>query len=223
MFGPDNKLITGDLPGATSRFIESYYQDKAVALWTPGAAGDQNPVVSTWDLDDVLTHKIREPGEAGFQLNDSYGRLLGEEAIRAASDAQNATSSVSIREASQDVTCPGSRYDAAARQRVETQPQTLHMDLLMLNNIALAGVAAEVVTNIYYHLKQASPLTNTILVSLNNGRLTYIPDDAAYDAPIFEVRASSLSRGCGESAIVGTFVHLIDQALATGAGFESPN
>jgi hypothetical protein len=28
-----------------------------------------------------------------------------------------------------------------------------------------AGVAAEVVTNIYYHLKQASPLANTILVS----------------------------------------------------------
>jgi hypothetical protein len=30
----------------------------------------------------------------------------------------------------------------------------VHMDLLMINDIALSGVAAEVVTNIYNHLKQ---------------------------------------------------------------------
>jgi hypothetical protein len=217
MFGPDNTLITGDLPGSTSRAVENYYQDKVVALWAPGAAGDQNPIVSSWDLDDVLTRKVREPGEAGFQLGEAYGRLLGEEAIRAAVDAKDATSAVSIWSASKDVTCPGSRYDAKTRGRIDTTPQTLHMDLLMINNVALAGVAAEVVTNIYYHLKQASPLANTILVSLNNGRLTYIPDDAAYDAPIFEVRASSLARGCGEGAIVNTFVDLINQRLATGS------
>jgi hypothetical protein len=214
MLGPDNKLITGDLPGTTSRFIESYYQDKVVALWTPGAAGDQNPIASSWDLDDVLTHKVREPGEAGFQLSDAYGRLLGEEAIRAADSSKGASPEVSIWSASRDVTCPGSRYDAKTGQRTDTEPQTIHMDLLMLNNIALAGVAAEVVTNIYYHLKQESPLANTILVSLNNGRLTYMPDDAAYDAPIFEVRSSSLKRGCGEGAIVNSFVDMIGRRLA---------
>jgi hypothetical protein len=223
ILGPDNTLITGDLPGATSRFIESYYQDRVVALWTSGAAGDQNPVVSSWDLDDVLTRKVREPGEAGFQLSDSYGRLLGEEAIRAAASARDASPSVSIWSAPKDVTCPGSRYDAQTQKRVDIGPQTLHMDLLMINNIALAGVAAEVVTNIYYHLKQESPLADTILVSLNNGRLTYIPDDAAYDAPIFEVRASSLKRGCGENAIVNSFVDMINKRLSMRAGSGSGN
>jgi hypothetical protein len=214
MLGPDNTLITGDLPGATSRFIESYYQDKVVALWTPGAAGDQNPIVSSWDLDDVLTRKVREPGEAGFQLGEAYGRILGEEAIRAAAGARDATPSVTIWSASKDVTCPGQRYDAQTQRRNDIEPQTIHMDLLTINNIALAGIAAEVVTNIYYHLRQESPLVNTILVSLNNGRLTYIPDDAAYDAPIFEVRASSLKRGCGEGAIVNSFVEMINKRLA---------
>ena len=223
MLGPDNTLITGDLPGSTSRFIESYYQDKVAALWTPGAAGDQNPVVSSWDLDDVLTRKVREPGEAGFQLSDSYGRLLGEEAIRAAASARVASPSVSIWSASRDVTCPGSRYDTQTQKRVDVDSQTLHMDLLMINNIALAGVAAEVVTNIYYYLKQESPLADTILVSLNNGRLTYIPDDAAYDAPIFEVRASSLKRGCGENAIVNSFVDMINKRLSMLAGSGSGN
>ena len=223
VLGPDNVLITGDLPGSTSRFIESYYQDKVVALWTSGPAGDQNLIASSWDLDDVLTRKVREPGEEGFRLSDSLGRILGEEAIRAANSIGNMSPSASIWSMSKDVTCPGQRLDRDAYQRgefkfLDIEPQNLHMDLLMINQIALAGIAAEVVTNIYYHLRQESPLLNTILVSLTNGRLTYIPDDAAYDAPIFEVRASSLKRGCGEKAIVNSFVDMINMRLMTPGG-----
>jgi len=39
--GPE---VTGDLPGATSRYVEMHYRNKPVALWTSGAAGDQNPI-----------------------------------------------------------------------------------------------------------------------------------------------------------------------------------
>ncbi|MGH9582768.1 MAG: neutral/alkaline non-lysosomal ceramidase N-terminal domain-containing protein, partial [Bryobacteraceae bacterium] len=66
VMGPDNLEISGDLPGATSRYVEQYYEgkfrirndagwamrlksqdkvDHMVALWTSGPAGDQNPVV----------------------------------------------------------------------------------------------------------------------------------------------------------------------------------
>jgi neutral ceramidase len=229
--GPDNTLVTGDFPGSTSRFIEAYYQDKVVSLWTSGPAGDQNLVATSWDLDDVLTHTVREPGDAGFQLSDSLGRILAEEVIRAASsskDIREVATSISLWSSSKDVTCPGQKLDQEAYARhefkfVDIQPQTVHMDLLMINDIALSGVAAEVVTNIYYHLKQASPLSNTILVSLNNGRLTYMPDDAAYDAPIFEVRASSLKRGCGESAIVNSFVEMIGKRLSDVDGATASN
>jgi len=217
--GPDNTLITGDFPGSTSRFIESYYQDKVVAIWTSGPAGDQNLIASSWDLDDVLTHKVREPGEAGFALSDAMGRILGEVAIEAASKSKDISTSVDLWSDSRDVTCPGQHFDAAAYAKgevrfVDGDPQTVHMDLMMINNIALAGVAAEVVTNIYWHLRKDSPLTNTMMVTLTNGRLTYMPDDAAYDAPIFEVRASSLKRGCGEGAIVNSFTEMINHRLA---------
>ena len=218
--GPDNTLVTGDFPGATSRFIESYYNDKVVSLWTSGPAGDQNLIATSWDLDDVLTHKVREPEEAGFQLADSMARILGEITIEAADKSKDITSNATISSQTKDTVCPGAQFDRDAYAKGEgvrfkdTDPQTVHMDLLRINNIALAGVAAEVVTNIYLHLKKDSPLSNTILVSLTNGRLTYMPDDAAYDTPIFEVRASSLKRGCGEGAIVNGFTEMINKSPA---------
>lgn len=220
--GPDNTLVTGDFPGATSRFIESYYKDNVVALWTSGAAGDQNLIATSWDLDDVLTHKVREPGEAGFQLADALGRILGEIAIEAADNSKNVTSTAVIYSQSKDTVCPGQKLDREAYAKGEVKfldapPQTVYTDLLMINDIALAGVAAEVVTNIYWHLKAESPLTNTILVTLTNGRLTYMPDDAAYDLPIFEVRASSLKRGCGEGAIVNGFTRMITDRITPPA------
>jgi hypothetical protein len=216
MQGPDNDQITGDLPGATSRFIESYYADKVVALWTSGPAGDQNPIFSSWDLDDVLTHKIREPGEPGFQLSDALGRVLGEEAVRAANGAEFVNSARIWSEEKQSF-CPGRQRDpqapAGTLRFIDTDPQPMRLGLLMINNIALAGFAGEVVTNIYSHLRQASPLANTVLVSLSNGRVSYIIDDAAYDLPIFENRASSLKPGCGEKTIVNGFAEMIKRGL----------
>ena len=222
--GPDNTLVTGDFPGSTSRFIETYHQDKVVALWASGAAGDQNLVSSSWDLDDVLTHKVREPGEAGFQLSDAMGRILGEEAIRAAAASTDVSTTANLYAKAIDVSCMGHALDRPAFAATgqlkfnDTQPVPLHMDLVMINDVALAGVAAEVVTNIYWHMLQASPLRKTILVSLTNGRTTYIPDDAAYDTPIFEVRSSGYRRGCAEPAIVGGFAGAIRERLSAPAG-----
>jgi hypothetical protein len=36
--------VSGDFPGEAERYIERTFGDSAVALWTSGAAGDQNPL-----------------------------------------------------------------------------------------------------------------------------------------------------------------------------------
>ena len=46
--GAHNTLVTGDIAGATERYIEQYYDDKVVALWTLGPAGDQNPKIMSY-------------------------------------------------------------------------------------------------------------------------------------------------------------------------------
>lgn len=37
-------MISGDFPGEAERYIEHTYNDNVVAIWTSGAAGDQNPL-----------------------------------------------------------------------------------------------------------------------------------------------------------------------------------
>lgn len=46
-----NGMVSGDFPGEAQRYVERTY-DKAIALWTSGAAGDQNPLY--WRADHVV-------------------------------------------------------------------------------------------------------------------------------------------------------------------------
>jgi neutral ceramidase len=36
--------LSGDFPGAAERYVENAFDDRIVAMWTSGAAGDQNPL-----------------------------------------------------------------------------------------------------------------------------------------------------------------------------------
>jgi len=57
-----NGMVSGDFPGEAQRYLERTY-DKAIALWTSGAAGDQNPLY--WRADHVVEQaRVRAVMEA---------------------------------------------------------------------------------------------------------------------------------------------------------------
>jgi neutral ceramidase len=224
VMGPDNYQITGDLAGATSRFVEQHYLGKdrprsdggmlmrlrpeerstgdgPVAVWTSGAAGDQNPV-STASGED-------------FTLVDALGKMLGEAAVRAASQ-MTTSAEASIRGGQKVVTCPGRRVEPGPTPRAEykfadSDPVNIRLGLLMINDIALAGVSGEVFTLIAQRLQRESPVPHTVMVTHTNGSSGYIPNDAAFEPVSYEVTASRLKPGCAESAIVSGFLELIRQ------------
>jgi neutral ceramidase len=221
VMGPENLQVTGDLAGATSRFVEQHYMGKdrprgdagsrlrlrpeervetdVVAVWTSGAAGDQNPV-STVNGED-------------FGMVDALGKILGEAVVRAAG-AINTTAQVRIRGMQQVVTCPGRRVEPGATPRAEykfndSDPVNIRLGLLMINSIALAGVSGEVLTAIAQRLKRQSPFNHTVMVTHTNGSSGYIPNDAAFEPVSYEVTASRLKPGCAEGAIVGGFMEMM--------------
>ena len=222
VMGPDNYQITGDLAGATSRFVEQHYlgndrprsdagmrvrlrpEERAtgngvVAVWTSGAAGDQNPVSAASGED--------------FTLVDALGKILGEAVLRAVS-AVKMTSEVSIRGGQKVAACPGRRVDPGPTPRTEytftdADPVNIRLTLLTINDMALAGVSGEVFTQIGRRLARESPLKPTVMVTHTNGSSGYIPSDDEFEPVSYEVTASRLKPGCAEGAIVNGFLELI--------------
>jgi neutral ceramidase len=126
--------VSGDIPGAASRYIEESLDDGAVAVWSTGAAGDQNPIYfqQTYDLREI---RIKEyatrgvdisnampPGGEGLdrknprvatlmnqqrQMVLSMGQFLGEEVLHVMRGIERTETAVPIYGGSSTITCPG--------------------------------------------------------------------------------------------------------------------
>ncbi len=128
--------ISSDFPGIASNYVEDYYDNKLVALFSSGAAGDQNPVsinpmtdVAGKKTDALLASgKAKDLGEAimmagmggesEIQIDEkllgrqaqmivSLGQILGEEVLRVMKLPQKADSTIQIYASRQIITCPG--------------------------------------------------------------------------------------------------------------------
>lgn len=212
----DGTEVTGDIPGTTSRYVEAHYEDKPVALWTSGAAGDQNPVY-------MATYNQAMPdrtdlGSSGYALLEVQSRRLGEEVVRVSEQTKADASNVAIWGGETTATCPGGRIARdQATGTVEAQdapPVELKLQALTIGDVALAGVNGEVVSVIGQHMKRESPLAKTVFVTHTAPSVGYIPDDASYPKVTFEVTSSRLKPGCAENAIVGGLLRLINSSPA---------
>jgi neutral ceramidase len=199
VLGPGNLQISADLPGATSRVVETHYNDTVVAPWTSGAAGDQDPIYRVG---------------TDFKNVAALGQLLGEEVIKVA-DGIKTSARARIRGMQKVVTCPGKRTVQSPGpdreyKTEDSDPVPIRLSLLVINDIAIAGVSGEVLTNIGLRLKRESPFNRTIMVTHCNGSSGYLPDDAAYDRVSYEIISTRVKRGCAENAIVNGLVEMMN-------------
>lgn len=217
--------ITGDLPGYTSRYVEDHFEG-AVAVWTSGAAGDQNPLfMATYNQDHPDVH---DTGPAGYAIVDVQSRRLGEEIVRVAESTANTSSEARLWAAQALVSCPGRErkeprgpdeapggYMAPSYiEMVDADPLTIPLQLLMINDIALAGVAAEVFTEIGMHIKEQSVFDRTMVVTvLAPAGAGYIPTDEAYLLPAEKAVSNRLKPGCAEPAIIQSFNDMMQSYL----------
>jgi neutral ceramidase len=72
--------ISGDFPETASRYIENVYNDKAVAMFTSGAAGDQNPLYmrAILAMNEPRIHAEMDPAKPDDpgEYNDALMRLF---------------------------------------------------------------------------------------------------------------------------------------------------
>jgi hypothetical protein len=189
------------LPGATSRYVENEMGGEVVAVWTSGAAGDQDPVYRVG-----VRHED----------TDALGLILGEEVLRVAKSIPTSPFAA-IRGAQSTIHCAGRRPTRPGRQRdlkyefAGADPVQIRLSLLMLNHIAFAGVSGEVLTNIGQRLMRESPFARTMMVTHCNGSSGYIPDDGAYERISYEIVTTRLQPGCAEDAIVRGLTAMMEE------------
>ncbi|KPI18408.1 Neutral/alkaline nonlysosomal ceramidase [Actinobacteria bacterium OK074] len=207
--------ISADLAGAATRYVERELGGDTVALWTLGPVGDQAPRIS---LGQATDDPERDRAFA-YAAMDAQGLIVGAEVVRVAGRVDRLTSQVRLGACERVLSCPVKKgVDVMESMRqADVDSVDVRLGLLMLNEVALAGVSGEVVTDVYRRLRAASPLAHTVLVSIANDRVGYLPDDAAYDRRTFEVNGSPVQRGCAERGIVDGLVAMIGEQLR-GAG-----
>jgi neutral ceramidase len=155
------------------------------------------------------------------KVMESEGVLLGEEVIRVLTNTTRLDPLSAISGSQSGISCPGRKRLDRAREGTpgkyeDGDPVQIRIGLLRVGNIALAWANAEIYTTVGLKLKAASPLANTLLVTVANGRANsgYVPNDTAFGANTFQVLGSRLKPGCAEDAIVIGLLDLIQMNAA---------
>jgi hypothetical protein len=91
--------------------------------------------------------------------------------------------------------------------------KTVHLNLILINQIAITSVNAEVFSKLYLHLRKASPLTDTIMDTVANGRMGYLAADEDYGTTYGSGGSVDVVAGCAESGVVNGLVGMIGKSL----------
>jgi neutral ceramidase len=152
---------------------------------------------------------------------ESEGDVLGEEVIRVITNSQNRSSEVPIWGAQKTISCPGRvRTDTGREGEPGTykdgDPVNIRLGMIGVGDIALTAVNAELYTMIAQRTKRHSPMANTVVVTLANGKASsgYIPDDASFGHNTFQVLGSRLKPGCAEQGIASGLDDLVSQYMS---------
>jgi hypothetical protein len=126
--------ISGDIPGASSRYVEDAFGGNVVAVWSTGASGDQNPIYfqQTYDLREIRIKDYAKrgvdisnampPGGEGLDRNNpavarlmnqqrqmvaSMGQFLGEEVLYVTRTIERTDADARLHGSQQTIQCPG--------------------------------------------------------------------------------------------------------------------
>ncbi|MFC1574059.1 neutral/alkaline non-lysosomal ceramidase N-terminal domain-containing protein [Candidatus Latescibacterota bacterium] len=202
--GPKNYQITGDWPGAASRYIETELDDKVIAPVTIGASGDINPIYGP-HIDFESESRFYSYGV------ESIGIILGKEVIKVA-EAIRVSGAGSINALQRIVTLPG-KTDDSKLQQPDTFSESglkIRLTVLKIGNIIMAGVSGEVFNEIGVELKKQSPYANTFMVTHCNGSSGYLITDKAYEEGGYEARSTRAKSGA-EKALIDNLLDMINE------------
>ncbi|MFT4004788.1 MAG: hypothetical protein QM683_03725 [Lacrimispora sp.] len=193
------RLISGDLAGTASRFLEESRDGDFAALFVTGAAGDQAPILQAEKKD------YHDPG-GGFSLLHALSAALSSQADLAADKAIPVTWDGSIYIKYDLCQCQGQKgfknpKDIRPAAHYQYEPdgyRTVSIGILCLGDAAIVGLAPELSSITAEEIRSKSPFPFTMVFTMVNGAEKYMPEKTAYDRITYEAMNSSFAQGSAE-------------------------
>jgi neutral ceramidase len=216
-------MIYADISGEVSKFIEERYaQDGTVAMWTNGAAGNQDPIwvnaYHRFNQDKSHNYRYYQIGHNMFGLCEHVGQTQAIDVIRILDSIKDMHSTGKITMSSKMFNLPGTKVVGFTREvimnsallesnmitNVPSDPVPLGLVLITIGDVALYGINGEVMCETGLRIKERSSLKKTIVISLvgNNPAGKYLVDDWGYENHTFEYYRNTVEKGAAEKCIL---------------------
>ena len=205
----NQRLISSDVPGLACRIAEEKLG--APCLFFMSAAGDQVPkdqaMLEYVDAEGKVQRDDRGV-EYGLKLVEQYGPVLAETIVATAKK-------VSCAPLEQELRRSGCSFRWGAKGRTQMQPRKsaeyvaereveVTSDILILGELAFVAVKPEVNVITEKQLQEQSPFKVTLLFSMVNGGLKYMPDALSYERCTWESQSAMLMPGAAEKWVEET-------------------
>lgn len=223
---------SGNVSGIACRFVEEHYGGGCVALWTSGAAGNQNPLLShnaQYEYPDGYTASVPLPDGAGYMLMEYMGRWHGVDCVRSIDAVQSCSTAMPIATVQTKILLPGQqRAVEPARfamfrmggvglrqegdvpvlpqlpEMAEAAPVPMEMRLLVMGDVAMICAAAELYAEIGRDVLQAVPYKKAFIVTHTAvEQAGYILDKTSKDKKVFQAFAKVVPGEADERIVKG--------------------
>ncbi|NTV91005.1 MAG: hypothetical protein HGA22_11710 [Clostridiales bacterium] len=206
---PDGyKLISGDLAGTASDFIEKEYGGALTALFLCGAAGDQEPIFKArYNVTDRYGKlHTKDMGAEGFTLLKQQGERLGAKVVKVSEQLSCCRDNDEIIIGRREFMCPAKKSTRDLRSIHPTKDYTFEPDgekaseveAVILGDLALAGVRPELNCLTAVEIGKASPFRYTAVATMVNGGAKYMADREAYNLITYAAMNSPFAAGSAE-------------------------
>ena len=202
--------VSGDLFGAAAHLLEAQSGKEGakgpVVLFASSDDGDQKSIISG-NLPKVGSVPAGDAGDAQWVILDAMARSLANSTLGVLRGMPQGASEVKISAAEKTVMCPGAKYGQDEKTKaltvVDKDPVPIPLNLITINDIAVAGVGGNVYAGMGEQIKAASPFAQTTLIGGTNGSVGYILPDAAYAAGYtHSLGGDPMKAGCAEKGIL---------------------
>ena len=214
-----SRIITGDLAGRASHYIESQLEE-TVAMFIVGAAGDQAPAYQAeyTEINPQGEFIKTDIQELGFVLVDKLGSKLGYHVVTAMNriHSQETFDSLCIQKTIFD--CPGQMIPKVTKDILPTkeykyikdEKREVEVEIMKIGSIVFVGCKPELSSITAMDIKKASPFLQTMVFTMVNGGAKYMPDETSYDRITYEAMNSMYAQGSAEILVENT-IKLLNQ------------